>query len=32
MDLLWIVMSVLFFVICLAYAGFLAKEGKIWKT
>lgn len=32
MDILWIVITVIFFVVCLAYVGFLAKEGKTWKT
>ncbi len=32
MDIVWIVITVLFFVICLAYVGFLFKEGKTWKT
>ena len=32
MDILWIAISILFFVACLAYVGFLAKEGKTWKT
>ena len=31
MDVLWIAISILFFVVCLAYVGFLAKEGKTWK-
>jgi len=29
---MWIAIFLLFFVICLAYVGFLAKEGKTWKT
>ena len=32
MDIMWIVIPLLFFVICVAYVGFLAKEGKTWKT
>ena len=32
MDLVWIGLSLVFFGICLAYVGFLAKEGKTWKT
>jgi hypothetical protein len=32
MDLVWIGISLVFFVVCLAYVGFLAKEGKTWKT
>jgi len=32
MDIVFIVITVLFFVICLAYVRFLAKEGKTWKT
>jgi hypothetical protein len=32
MDVAWIAITVLFFVICLAYVGFLTKEGKTWKT
>jgi hypothetical protein len=32
MDVVWIVIALLFFVICLAYVSFLAKEGKTWKT
>lgn len=32
MDLVWIGISLVFFGVCLAYVGFLAKEGKIWKT
>ena len=32
MDLVWIGLSLVFFGVCLAYAGFLAKEGKTWKT
>ncbi len=32
MDIVWIVIPLIFFVICLIYVGFLAKEGKTWKT
>jgi hypothetical protein len=32
MDLVWIGISLVSFGICLAYVGFLAKEGKTWKT
>jgi hypothetical protein len=32
MDVVCIVITLLFFVACLAYVGFLAKEGKSWKT
>jgi hypothetical protein len=32
MDVIWIAISILFFVVCLVYVGFLAKEGKTWKT
>jgi hypothetical protein len=32
MDVMWIAISLLIFVVCLAYVGFLAKEGKTWKT
>jgi hypothetical protein len=32
MDVAWIAITLLFFVICLAYVSFLAKEGKTWKT
>ena len=32
MDVVWIAIPLVFFVICLAYVGFLAKEGKTWKT
>jgi hypothetical protein len=32
MDIIWIAITIIFFVICLAYVGFLAKEGKTWKT
>ena len=32
MDIILIVITLLFFVICLAYVGFLAKESKTWKT
>jgi len=32
MDFVWIVISLVFFVVCLAYVSFLAKEGKTWKT
>ena len=31
MDIAFILITVLFYVICLAYVGFLAKEGKTWK-
>jgi hypothetical protein len=32
MDIVWLILTLLFFVICLGYVGFLAKEGKTWKT
>jgi hypothetical protein len=32
MDVVWIFITLIFFVICLAYVGFLAREGKTWKT
>lgn len=32
MDMVWIAITVLFFAICLAFVGFLAREGKTWKT
>jgi len=32
MDLFWISLTIIFFFICLAYVGFLAREGKTWKT
>ncbi len=32
MDLVWVTITLLFFVICLLYVGFLANEGKTWKT
>jgi Fe2+ transport system protein B len=32
MDIVFLVITVLFFVVCLAYVGFLAKEDKTWKT
>jgi hypothetical protein len=32
MDVVWIVIALLFFVVCLAYVGFLAKESNTWKT
>jgi hypothetical protein len=32
MDVIWIVISLVFYGICLVYVGFLAKEGKTWKT
>ena len=32
MDFVWIIISLVFFVVCLAYVSFLAKEGKTWKT
>jgi hypothetical protein len=31
MDILCLAVSLAFFAVCLAYVGFLAKEGKIWK-
>jgi hypothetical protein len=31
MDIVWIIITLIFFVICLVYVGFLAKEGKTWK-
>lgn len=31
MDIVWLIITLLFFVICLVYAGFLATEGKTWK-
>jgi hypothetical protein len=32
MDFVWIAISFIFFGVCLAYVGFLAKERKTWKT
>jgi len=32
MDVVWIAITLIFFGVCLAYVGFLAKEGKTWKT
>ncbi len=32
MDVVWIAIPLIFFVVCLAYVGFLAQEGKTWKT
>ncbi len=32
MDIVWMLITVIFFGICLIYVGFLAKEGKTWKT
>jgi hypothetical protein len=32
MDLVWIGIPLVFFGLCLVYVGFLAKEGKTWKT
>jgi hypothetical protein len=32
MDFVWIIIALIFFSICLAYVGFLAREGKSWKT
>jgi hypothetical protein len=32
MDVVWIVITLLFFVVGVAYVSFLAKEGKTWKT
>jgi hypothetical protein len=32
MDIVWIIIALIFFVICLAYVGFLDQEGKLWKT
>jgi len=32
MDAVWIIIALLFFGVCLAYVGFLAGEGKTWKT
>jgi hypothetical protein len=32
MDIVWLLITLVFFVICLGYVGFLAKEGKTWKT
>ena len=32
MDIVWILICIIFIGICLVYVGFLAKEGKTWKT
>jgi len=32
MDVVWIVITLLFFVVAVTYVSFLAKEGKTWKT
>ena len=32
MDVIWIIICIIFFGICLTYVGFLAREGKTWKT
>ena len=32
MDLVWIIIPLIFFAICLGYVGFLGREGKTWKT
>jgi hypothetical protein len=32
MDVVWIAIALIFFWVCLAYVGFLAREGKTWKT
>jgi hypothetical protein len=32
MDAVWIIISLVFFGICLAYVGFLGREGKTWRT
>jgi len=32
MDVVWIIITLLFFVVAVAYVSFLAKEGKTWKT
>jgi hypothetical protein len=32
MDLVWIIIPLIFFAICLAYVVFLGKESKTWKT
>lgn len=32
MDIVWLILTLLFFVICLGYVSFLAGEGKTWKT
>ena len=32
MDVVWIIIAIIFFGICLGYVGFLAKEGTTWKT
>ncbi len=31
MDIVWIIISVIFFGICLAYVGFLDRGAKAWK-
>jgi len=32
MDIVWLIIILVFFAICLVYVGFLTKEGKTWKT
>ncbi len=32
MDIVWLVITLVFFGVCLGYVVFLAKEGKTWKT
>jgi hypothetical protein len=32
MDIVWIVIPLIFFGICLAYVDFLSQEGTTWKT
>jgi len=32
MDLVWIIIPLIFFAICLGYVGFLGQESKTWKT
>jgi hypothetical protein len=32
MDVVWIIIFLIFFGICLTYVRFLAKESKTWKT
>ena len=32
MDIVWIIITLLFFVAGLGYVSFLSKEGKTWKT
>ena len=32
MDVVWIIITLLFFVVAVAYVSFLAKEGETWKT